>query len=201
MFSAARKFAPLLRTAGQRAGLSARAVGAGALFAGAAGASFAMGPAAPVACEPKTIHSMLEEIVSRLAAIEGTLGIDAHAELWEKVNALKKSNPENRCTKYMNKEFFDTLSAEDQAVFIRCVKTGVDNADSGLGCYAMKPSDYTTFAAFFDQVRSILHTSPCTHTHKQHTRPNVATQNLRSSSSRPRAPRPPYAHDSDKTGG
>jgi protein-arginine kinase len=38
------------------------------------------------------------------------------------------------------------------AIFFKCVKTGLDNHDSGLGCYAMTPKDYTTFGAFFDKV-------------------------------------------------
>ncbi len=36
--------------------------------------------------------------------------------------------------------------------FYQCVRTGIDNADSGLGCYAMTPDDYTKFAGFFDKV-------------------------------------------------
>ena len=50
-------------------------------------------------------------------------------------------------------EYYESLSPEDRATFERCVRTGIDNADSGLGCYAMKPADYSTFAPFFDQVR------------------------------------------------
>ncbi len=32
------------------------------------------------------------------------------------------------------------------------MKTGIDNPDSGLGCYAMTPEDYSKFGGFFDSV-------------------------------------------------
>ncbi len=36
--------------------------------------------------------------------------------------------------------------------FFKCIKTGIDNPDSGLGCYAMTPDDYSKFGGFFDKV-------------------------------------------------
>uniref|UniRef100_A0A7S4QQL5 Phosphagen kinase C-terminal domain-containing protein n=1 Tax=Ditylum brightwellii TaxID=49249 RepID=A0A7S4QQL5_9STRA len=36
--------------------------------------------------------------------------------------------------------------------FYKCIRTGVDNPDSGLGCYAMTPTDYSKFGGFFDKV-------------------------------------------------
>ena len=40
----------------------------------------------------------------------------------------------------------------DLMTFYKCIKTGLDNPDSGLGCYAMTPLDYSKFGAFFDKV-------------------------------------------------
>ena len=77
--------------------------------------------------------------------------------VWELVNKIKTENPGNRCTKYLTKEYYDSLSPEQQAVFQKCVRTGIDNPTSGLGCYAMQPSDYETFGAFFDQVIQDYH--------------------------------------------
>ena len=34
-----------------------------------------------------------------------------------------------------------------------CAKSGLDNPDSGLGCYAVDPKNYDEFAMFFDKVR------------------------------------------------
>lgn len=36
--------------------------------------------------------------------------------------------------------------------FYKCIKTGLDNPDSSLGCYAMTPDDYSKFGGFFDKV-------------------------------------------------
>lgn len=40
----------------------------------------------------------------------------------------------------------------DLMTFYKCVKTGIDNPDSSLGCYAMTPLDYSKFGGFFDKV-------------------------------------------------
>jgi len=40
----------------------------------------------------------------------------------------------------------------DAMTFYKCIRTGVDNPDSGLGCYAMTPTDYSKFGGFFDKV-------------------------------------------------
>jgi hypothetical protein len=84
-----------------------------------------------------------------------TASIDNPDSVWELVAKIKAENPGNRCTKYLTKEYYDSLSPEQQAVFQKCVRTGIDNSSSGLGCYAMQPADYETFAPFFDQVRCL----------------------------------------------
>ena len=78
-----------------------------------------------------------------------TMGAGASAEqdpdaVWKLVDEIRASNPGNRCTKYLSKEYYDSLSQESKEVFAKCVRTGIDNKDSGLGCYAMKPADYET---------------------------------------------------------
>ena len=49
-------------------------------------------------------------------------------------------------------EYFATLDPAQQTRLFKCLKTGWENPDSGLGCYAMAPSDYDEFAPFFDAV-------------------------------------------------
>ena len=39
-------------------------------------------------------------------------------------------------------EYFATLDPAQQTRLLKCLKTGWENPDSGLGCYAMSPSDY-----------------------------------------------------------
>mmetsp|Transcript_41144 Transcript_41144/g.48060 ORF Transcript_41144/g.48060 Transcript_41144/m.48060 type:complete len:440 (+) Transcript_41144:81-1400(+) len=70
-------------------------------------------------------------------------------------NILKK-NSDNRCCKYVL-EYLDTdeckkLSNDDVKIFFKCIRTGIDNTDSGLGCYAMTPTDYKKFGFFFNKV-------------------------------------------------
>jgi len=55
-----------------------------------------------------------------------------------------------KATTAISTNHFPTLS--DYMVFYKCIKTGIDNPDSGLGCYAMTTTDYTKFSGFFDKV-------------------------------------------------
>ena len=71
---------------------------------------------------------------------------------WDVLDALKKENPGNRCLKYLTKEYVESLDEKARDGLWACVKTGCYNPDSSLGCYAMRPSDYKTYAPFFDQV-------------------------------------------------
>jgi len=72
---------------------------------------------------------------------------------------VAKSNPGNRAMKYFKNEDFEKLSTEDKRRFLACVRTGFENKDSGLGCYAMKPSDYKEFGFFFDPVIRDYHSA------------------------------------------
>ncbi|KAH8053277.1 hypothetical protein JL722_9500 [Aureococcus anophagefferens] len=58
---------------------------------------------------------------------------------------------------YFDADFYDGLSDKDKETFYGCIRTGVDNPDSGMGCYAMTPTDYSTFAPFFKQVIGDYH--------------------------------------------
>ncbi len=47
---------------------------------------------------------------------------------------------------------FVVIRHKDLITFYKCIKTGIENPDSGLGCYAMTPTDYSKFGGFFDKV-------------------------------------------------
>ena len=81
----------------------------------------------------------------------------AAKDLFEKVEAIRKSDPDNRCVKYLDQKHYESLTDAERAVFWQCVRTGIDNHDSSMGCYAMKPGDYTTFKPFFSQVIGDYH--------------------------------------------
>lgn len=56
------------------------------------------------------------------------------------------------CAKYLTRDIFLSYSPEQQEILYRCARSGVDNADSGLGAYAMRPNDYKEFSAFFNPL-------------------------------------------------
>jgi len=78
------------------------------------------------------------------------------ADIVAKCEDILKDHPENRCCKYvveyLGSDEGKSLSNEDCMIFHKCIKTGLENPDSGLGCYAMTPTDYTHFSGFFDKV-------------------------------------------------
>ena len=62
-------------------------------------------------------------------------------------------------------EYFAMLDPQQQSRLLKCLKTGWENPDSGLGCYAMAPSDYDEFAPFFDAVCQEYHKASPDATH------------------------------------
>jgi len=70
--------------------------------------------------------------------------------------SVLEENPGNRCAKYcleyLNSEEGKNLDSKDVVTFYKCIKTGLENPDSSLGCYAMTPLDYSKFGGFFDKV-------------------------------------------------
>jgi diadenosine tetraphosphate (Ap4A) HIT family hydrolase len=66
--------------------------------------------------------------------------------------ALKQSNPRNLAMKHFNQTLFQQLPLAQQQKLISIVRTGFENPDSGLGCYAMTSTDYEDFNGFFDPV-------------------------------------------------
>lgn len=81
-------------------------------------------------------------------------------EVFSTIEKVKTSNPKNRAMKYFDKAAYDALASDEiKARFLSCVRTGYENPDSGLGCYAMAPNDYEEFNFFFDQVIRDYHSA------------------------------------------
>jgi creatine kinase len=49
------------------------------------------------------------------------------------------------------------LKDEEKHRLLKIIKSGLDNQDSNMGCYAMNPDDYDTFKPFFQKVLSEYH--------------------------------------------
>lgn len=86
-----------------------------------------------------------------------------HGAHWRYGNAVKKicdaklSHPDNIAAKMFNLEYFDSLSEADRTDFIKIVNSGAQNADSGMGCYAMQPEDYDRFKPFMGRAIAEYH--------------------------------------------
>ena len=82
----------------------------------------------------------------------------------KKAAAILKKFPDNRAMKHLlalhKSGALAKMSQADLAGLHACVKTGLDNEDSGLGCYAMAPGDYDKYSDFFDAVCNDYHNNP-----------------------------------------
>jgi len=127
---------------------------AGAMGTGMATYAFSQYNSSASCAPPKTLFGMLEDVNQRLTRIENVIGVGASvfAEELSRIASVAASNPGNRAMKYFDADYFASLPLELQSRLLACVRTGFENADSGLGCYAMAPGDYDTFAPFFDAV-------------------------------------------------
>ena len=81
-------------------------------------------------------------------------------EAIKKLAEIKVSHPGNRAAKYFSVDYYNTLSAENKAALIRCVRSGTYNPDSGVGCYAMRPEDYDELRGFFAPLIADYHGVP-----------------------------------------
>jgi creatine kinase len=51
----------------------------------------------------------------------------------------------------------EDLSEEDKLRLLTICKSGIDNPDSAMGCYAYQPGDYDEFNPFFKAALSSYH--------------------------------------------
>ena len=65
--------------------------------------------------------------------------------------------PDNICLNTFDLTYYNALSEADQKDFVQCIRSGVENADSSMGCYACQPSDFERFKPFFSKVLAAYH--------------------------------------------
>ncbi|MEM9733007.1 MAG: hypothetical protein AAF903_05905 [Pseudomonadota bacterium] len=73
-------------------------------------------------------------------------------DLIARIAALRKEQPHSLAVKHFEADWFSALPPDDQNAFALRVRSGLENPDSQMGCYALEADDYTRFAAFFDRV-------------------------------------------------
>jgi len=75
----------------------------------------------------------------------------------EKIAEIKASHPENIMAACFDETYFKSLNETEQAELLRCCNSGVQNADSCMGCYAMNPTDYDKYSKFFRPALEMYH--------------------------------------------
>ena len=83
---------------------------------------------------------------------------DWDADALAKIKATKESHPDNLACKHFDFDYYGGLGSDDlKKRLLAIVKTGYENSDSNMGCYAMQPSDYDDFKPFFSKVLAGYH--------------------------------------------
>lgn len=84
-------------------------------------------------------------------------GNGKHEDFLKAADKVRAEHPNNLAARFLTRELFAKYSEEQQDVLVQCAKTGIENPDSTLGCYAMRPADYETFNDFFNPVIRAYH--------------------------------------------
>ena len=84
----------------------------------------------------------------------------AGKKILAQIAANKITHPNNLAAKHFDMDYYNSLSPALRKRLLQIIKTGAENADSGMGCYAMNPDDYDTFKPFFDAVIREYHKIP-----------------------------------------
>eukprot|EP00924_Labyrinthula_sp_SR-Ha-C_P002827 maker-scaffold_13-snap-gene-8.1-mRNA-1 protein AED:0.01 eAED:0.01 QI:244/1/1/1/1/1/3/162/446 len=106
--------------------------------------------AATVCTNQASAEGLLQSISDRLEFIEGS--VTGFKDFFTKLERIKAENPGNLMAKHFDAFYFLSLSPEMQKRLMKIVKSGMDNPDSGMGAYAMQPSDYDDFKPYLDKV-------------------------------------------------
>jgi len=75
----------------------------------------------------------------------------------KKVNNIKDSNPGNIMAASFDEDYFYSLKPKEQEALLRICNSGIENPDSEMGCYAMNPTDYDKYYAFFKPALEKYH--------------------------------------------
>lgn len=74
----------------------------------------------------------------------------------EKIKKLKETS-NILAIKYFDFDFFKSLANDLKLRLLKIMKSGLENPDSFIGCYAMFPNDYEVFKPFFNNVIADYH--------------------------------------------
>jgi adenylate kinase family enzyme/protein-arginine kinase len=78
-------------------------------------------------------------------------------DICARIAALHAQHPQNIALSSFEAGYYRALSPDDQAAFLRCLNSGIENPDSSMGCYACQPEDYDRFKPFFSKALAKYH--------------------------------------------
>jgi len=70
---------------------------------------------------------------------------------------LKESYPDNIAVQVFDQEYYKTLDLKKQTGLLKCIDSGRENPDSGMGCYANNCGDYEDYEPFFKAALEKYH--------------------------------------------
>ncbi len=74
-----------------------------------------------------------------------------------KIADLAAQYPNNISLQCFDPIYFSTLPEADKKRLLQCLKSGIENPQSEMGCYACQPSDYDDFRPFFSKALAAYH--------------------------------------------
>jgi len=98
--------------------------------------------------------------LSQLKAAEEAAGHGPKGSAEEriaKIMAIKHSHPDNIAVATFDPEYYQSLTPALQERLLWCMNSGIENPDSGMGCYACQPSDYDDLKPFFKKCLEKYH--------------------------------------------
>jgi len=90
-------------------------------------------------------------------AAEAPASAPAGDDVCAKIAKLAAENPDNICLNTFDADYYNSLSDDDKPAFLKCLNSGIENVDSGMGCYACQPEDYDRFKPFFSKALAKYH--------------------------------------------
>ena len=110
-----------------------------------------LSPSSRLFIRERDIIAKLYEGISLLMAEEKKLDstVTKYTAFLDDLDKVRSENPDNRCARYLSRELFLSYSPAQQDILYRCAKSGVENPDSSLGAYAMRPNDYKVGSCLF----------------------------------------------------
>ncbi|MEM1374682.1 MAG: phosphagen kinase [Pseudomonadota bacterium] len=78
----------------------------------------------------------------------------------DRIATLAAENPQNIALQSFDAAYYGSLSDQDRARLLQCMNSGIENADSEMGCYACQPGDYEDLRPFFSKALAAYHKVP-----------------------------------------